>query len=71
MCVAEEAGEFVGAWRRYYGWARRSGTKGDMASELADLIIVTFIAAEVTDIDVMAALESKLEKIYTRGWKDA
>lgn len=71
MCFAEEAGEFVGAWRRYYGWARRGGTLGEVSVEWADTIIAAFIAADVIGIDPIKSLEAALEKIYTRGWKDA
>lgn len=70
-CFMEEAGEFVGAWRRYYGWARRGGNLGEVSLEWADVIIAAFIAAEVIGIDPLKSLDAALEKIYTRGWKDA
>lgn len=70
MCFAEESGEFVGAWRRYYGWARRNGSFREVSDEWADVIIAAFIAAITIGIDPMSALNSKLEKIFTRGWKD-
>lgn len=70
MCFAEEAGEFVGAWRRYYGWARRGGTLGEVSLEWADTIISAFIAADVIGIDPLKSLDAALEKIYTRGWKE-
>lgn len=71
MCVAEKTGEFVQAWRRYYGWARRSGTLGEVSAEWADIIISAFIAADVIGIDPLKSLNAAIEKVYTRGWKDA
>jgi NTP pyrophosphatase (non-canonical NTP hydrolase) len=70
MCMAEEVGEFVGAARRYMGKARRSGTKEEMAMELADVVITAFVTAEVFDIKLNAEITSKLSEILTRGWKD-
>ena len=70
LCVAEEAGELVGAYRRWAGKARRSGTFEEVRSELADLLIVTAVFAERLGIDIDAAVEAKLEIIYSRGWKE-
>src|ERR1019366_8269374 len=35
MCVVEEAGEFIGEYRRLRGFARRAGNREQMLSELA------------------------------------
>lgn len=43
--LAEEAGEFVGAYRRWIGIARRPGTIEDVAAELADVVITTYVTA--------------------------
>lgn len=43
--LAEEAGEFVGAYRRWSGLARRAGTAADMQAELADVVITTYVTA--------------------------
>lgn len=67
LCVAEEAGEFVGAYRRWSGQARRSGTKEEMANELADVLVTCFTAAESLGIDLPKALVEKAGIIMNRG----
>jgi NTP pyrophosphatase (non-canonical NTP hydrolase) len=69
--VAEEAGEFVGAFRRWAGLARRTGTRDDMELELADVVIFAYSAAKALDIDLADAINRKAEIIMSRGWKDA
>jgi NTP pyrophosphatase (non-canonical NTP hydrolase) len=69
LCVAEEAGELVGAYRRWAGKARRTGTRRDLEDEIADVLIVTACFAERAGIDLHAALAAKLTIIYTRGWR--
>ena len=44
-CLAEEAGELVGAHRRYAGMARRSGDIDEVRAELADVAIATYVMA--------------------------
>ena len=68
--VAEEAGELVGAYRRWSGRARRKGSFEDMAQEVADVIIVTAIFAQRVGIDLEKAVADKLTVIYSRGWKE-
>jgi NTP pyrophosphatase (non-canonical NTP hydrolase) len=70
LCLAEEAGEAVGAYRRWSGQARRSGTKEDFEAELADVVITTYVLANFTGVDLEKAIEAKLKKITTRGWRD-
>jgi NTP pyrophosphatase (non-canonical NTP hydrolase) len=70
LCVAEEAGELVGAYRRWAGKARRTGTLEELAHEIADLLIVTAIFAEMTGIDINRAIDDKLRIIWSRGWKE-
>lgn len=70
LCLAEEVGEFVGAYRRWAGLARRTGEFGDVQSELADVVIVANVVAQVLKIDLEAAVEEKLGKVFTRGWRD-
>jgi NTP pyrophosphatase (non-canonical NTP hydrolase) len=69
LCVAEEAGELVGAYRRWAGRARRLGTKYDLALEIADVLIVTAVFAKRAGIDIDEAVTDKLEIIYGRGWR--
>ena len=69
LCVGEEAGEFVGATRRYLGMARRSGTFEEMEAELADVVISAHVAAEALGIDLLGAIGRKGQTILTRGWK--
>ena len=70
LCVAEEAGELVGAYRRWAGKARRTGTRRELEDEIADVLIVTACFAERAGIDLDAALAAKLAVIYNRGWRD-
>lgn len=70
LCVAEEAGEFVGAMRRWQGMARRSGTEEEAQNELADVIVSAFAMADVMGWDIDSVIRHKLEHIMTRGWSD-
>jgi NTP pyrophosphatase (non-canonical NTP hydrolase) len=67
--VAEEAGELVGAYRRWSGRARRTGTLADLEAEVADVLIVTAVFAERAGIDLNEAIARKVAVIYTRGWR--
>jgi NTP pyrophosphatase (non-canonical NTP hydrolase) len=68
--LAEEVGEFVGAYRRWSGQARRTGTAEDMHEELADVIITAFVAAHELGVDIDAVIGAKLRKVHTRGWRE-
>ena len=69
LCVAEEAGELVGAYRRWAGKARRTGTLADLEDEVADVLIVTAVFAERAGINLNDAITRKLARIYRRGWR--
>jgi len=69
LCVAEEAGELIGAYRRWAGKARRAGEFSEVVSEIADVLIVTALFAEMLGVDIDEAIAGKLDKIYARGWK--
>lgn len=68
--LAEETGEFVGAYRRWSGQARRSGTAEEMHEELADVIITAFVTACELGVDIDAVITAKLRKIHARGWRE-
>lgn len=68
--LAEEVGEFVGAYRRYTGQARRTGTAEEMHDELADVVLTAFVTAAEMKIDLEAVIAAKLAKVYSRGWRD-
>jgi NTP pyrophosphatase (non-canonical NTP hydrolase) len=70
ICIAEEAGELLGAYRRWAGKARRSGSFEDVRKEIADVLIVTAVFAADLGIDIDQAVQDKLEIIYSRGWKE-
>lgn len=70
ICVAEEAGELMGAYRRWAGKARRTGTFEELEAELADLLIVTAVFAERLGISISDAVAAKLAVIYERGWRE-
>lgn len=52
LCLAEEVGEVVGAFRRYTGQARRAGTLDDVAEELADVVITGYVTAHEIGMDL-------------------
>lgn len=78
MCVAEEAGEFMGAYRRWRGFARRPGNAQDVADEMADVIVSTLcmmtlwsdqVGRNSLDNDALAnIIQHKLSTIFSRGW---
>jgi hypothetical protein len=78
MCVAEEAGEFIGAYRRWRGFARRAGSHEDVEAEMADVIVSTLCMitlwldakdAGTGEADTLNALIArKLRVIFSRGW---
>lgn len=68
MCVVEEAGEFIGAYRRWRGFARRPGDFDQVTSELADVIIASFIMFVNLHEDAQVEIKKKLLKIITRGY---
>lgn len=68
--LAEEVGEFVGAYRRWSGQARRSGTVEEVHEELADVIITAFVTAHELGVDIQQVIAAKLDIIHTRGWRE-
>ncbi|MFI1916056.1 hypothetical protein [Nocardia sp. NPDC020380] len=70
LALAEEAGEFVGAYRRWSGQARRTGSFDDVRAELADVVIISWLAAAELGIDLDAAIADKLKVMFERGWRD-
>lgn len=71
ICVGEEAGEFLGAYRRYTGRARRSGTREEMLDEMADVIVGTLHAAWLLGVnDIQEVIDHKIGKVFSRGWKN-
>lgn len=68
--LAEETGEFVAAYRRWSGQARRSGTAEQMYEELADVIITAFVTAHELGVDIAAVIAAKLATVHTRGWRE-
>lgn len=70
LCLAEEAGEAVGAYRRWSGQARRTGTHEELMAEIADVVISAYVLANYIDGDLDFAISNKLGKIMVRGWRD-
>jgi hypothetical protein len=68
--LAEEVGEFVGAYRRWAGQARRSGPLEDVHAELADVVITAYVTAEELGFDIDAAIAAKLDVVFSRGWRE-
>ncbi|MFI0479942.1 MazG nucleotide pyrophosphohydrolase domain-containing protein [Actinomadura sp. 9N215] len=71
LALAEEVGEFVGAYRRWAGMARRTGGFDDVRDELADVVLTAYVTAHVLEIDLDAAWRAKARQVMTRGWRDA
>lgn len=67
LCLAEETGEAIQAYRQATGRARRSAQWSAVAEELADVVIVAEITAELAGIDLRAAINAKLDAIEARG----
>jgi NTP pyrophosphatase (non-canonical NTP hydrolase) len=59
LALAEEVGEFVGAYRRWSGQARRTGTFADVQAELADVVITAYVTAHELD----TAITTKLARV--------
>lgn len=70
IALAEEVGEFVGTARRYLGMARRNGSFDDMSSELADVVITSFVTARILGVDLSAAIRNKIDVIFSRPWRE-
>jgi len=70
LALAEEAGEFVGAFRRWAGEARRTGTFEEMAGELADVVITAFVTAAVLHVELDVEIAKKWAILHERGWRD-
>jgi NTP pyrophosphatase (non-canonical NTP hydrolase) len=70
LALAEEAGEFTAAYRRWAGLARRTGSWHDVEAELADVVLTAYITAAVLGIDLDAAWRAKTEVVFTRGWRE-
>jgi len=70
LALAEECGEFVGAYRRWSGQARRTGTAEEMQAELADVVITAFVSAQELGIDLDKVITEKAEVVFTRGWRE-
>jgi len=70
LAVAGEAGEFVEAYRRYTGQARRSDTREHVIEELADVMITAAVTTAENHWPLDAAIQAKLEIIFTRGWRE-
>lgn len=67
LAVAEEAGEFVGAYRRWAGLARRDGSWDDVEAELADVVIAAYVTAAVLGVDLDAAVRAKAVVVASRA----
>lgn len=74
LALAEECGEFIGAYRRWSGQARRNGAtaKGrrEMEVELADVVITAYVTAAALGFDLDARVAEKLAIIRERPAKE-
>lgn len=67
LCLAEEVGETIQAYRRATGRARSEAPWSAVSEELADVVIVAYVTAALTGIDLNAAIKEKLAAIEARG----
>ena len=70
LCMVEEAGEAAAAYRRWAGHARRPGTFQELAYEMADVIIATYVLAERLHMDLDGAVRGKFRQINERPFKE-
>jgi len=68
MKVVEEAGEFIGAYGRWRGFSRRSGSMAQLTEEPADVVIASLLMFAVLDKDAQMYVKAKLFKVITRGY---
>lgn len=68
MCVAEEAGEFLKEYRRWWGFARKAGDKEKVLEELSDVVISSFIMFAVLGEDAQIHIKEKLRTVISRGY---
>lgn len=70
LALAEEVGEFVGAWRRWRGQARRGGTLDEVRTELADVVITAYVLDAEYALRLDDAIQEKLKIVFSRGWRE-
>lgn len=66
MAVAEAAGLLVAAYRRHAGIGQRAGTRDEVATQLAALVITAYVAADSLGVDLTAALETEMAVVHAR-----
>jgi NTP pyrophosphatase (non-canonical NTP hydrolase) len=67
LCLAEETGEAIKAWRRFTNRARVSEDLDHVAEELADVLIVTRLAMLMLGVREKEVVQKKLVAIAERG----
>lgn len=67
VCLAEETGEALQQFRRWQGQARSMATRDDFGAELADVVITSFVFADLAGVNLWSAIATKLDKIEERG----
>lgn len=70
IALGEEVGEFLGAYRRWTGQARRTGTEREAQLELADVVITAYVTATELGWDLDAIVRDKASNIFQRGWRE-
>lgn len=70
LALAEEVGEFVGAYRRWTGQARRTDIESHVIEELSDVVITAYVTAAEHGWDLNSAIRYKLSEIMSRGWRE-
>lgn len=50
--VAEESGEFIQAYNRLTGTSRRPGTRGELITELAQVVTTCWLAARILNLEL-------------------
>lgn len=68
--LGRSVGDFVGAYRRWSGMARRTGPWDSVVESLAKVTQAAYATAVSLEIDLDAAWRKKATTIMSRGWRD-
>jgi len=70
VAVTAAACAVAGAYRRAAGMARRAGPAEDVVTHLGEVTVAAWDAAKKLRVDLGAAVASKVDVLYVRGWRD-
>ena len=72
LALAEEAGEFAGAYNKSTGASRNSARQEDFQDEWADVVITALLTGyRFFGAETQAIIDRKMQIIFNRGWRNA